>query len=1209
MDSDTVWADYFRELEKVWAAVYTLKESQRRNTAFAQHAGVEHLWRKPLTELMARQVSLGPSLRLMIIECFLEASGHDFYLSVTDGPPEKGKRQPHTYRRCASATDPQALKEFDRALRNGLLRRINERRAAKQTAAHVLDEIVDEKLVFDKLYAGPFAVREFYEFLSSPTWMGQPFIEKRIFFKAGRAEFLERIENGFGKDMQLSPMLLNIYGTGLGAGLQAFTSWLAHDFLKLDDRPVLVIPLTRTFIAGHQPGDAEAAPRIFSHAEIVGIVHAFVTGGASAARNAPPIHDNQVMSQVIDEIRRGMARRAHILIFEGYRVYPNSTPLEKMVADDHLNAFIAAILHPPISQADDPLSLAAFARNKIVVTSNLAANFVGLPENDDIFTAPLVDQLPPPAVVADPPQGTADLVPSPDIAPTLTVFLAQQRLLHPESVRDVLMALGSAATKVDLSHVIDGVIEIASKANPKGAAHNIVGALQEAAGDAPTELASSVLRKTYEQIPKRWAQILELVSLAPDGLRPSTIKRFARRASMMPLQQRPFPLIAEMERDNSKVDLLSEIEDLCRYARAFFGRYRSDTVENFDGIEHPLEFGLTSFARRTDPAGMDSSSLDFLHPEVKLFFRSKAVERLQEINVLRFHVAARLLAEDALLQMTIGLRHMDDRSYQSIRSWRRLFSVFYHGLQSLHVTFDDAMDDTGGESRTLARLTDADFGVRDLVTISRQLDFWKYLNAFCFRTLLEQAPRWNLSRAYGLDELKLDLLKTFDRPWRLWHYLSEPLRYRETSSLFEDNRDELGIADLAEDFGLSYSQAQIATGQYSLRFPMSKGDTAKRLKRAMDVDLLTRLARRASPRSQDYDPPGKVIARDWLEQQIGPVIEQVDRHVDDALLATLNLLKGDPFGDNAALPSTTEIVGRIFDFGMSNGWTSGRYSDLSDILARLAEVFAIEGEFNVGRQRRPGVVPPPTDGSVTGLDPNFDFCRSLVLFDLAESIRLRTFSHFPLDDHFHASGHAMRQSIRVALKLEGEARALYEAKNRSEPNSLGVFAAVARRRSDTLARHLHFPRERAGQLVLEATMLRKLSRRDDRDRNYRIAMQFIAAAEALTLQLGETARIRLHLALERAKLSRSLAELRIEQARHAEEGAPRKHLLKEARLYMQHCALDISTLSRIAAKLRPQSIWTVFADIQKARAGEAAQRIKEESKSLQPAAKLGSDPR
>lgn len=724
-----------------------------------------------------------------------------------------------------------------------------------------------------------------------------------------------------------------------------------------------------------------------------------------------------------------------------------------------------------------------------------------------------------------------------------------------------------------MAELIDGVIQIiAVRTSLEHAEEELPRSFRALKGTPTENLTPAILQLAYSSIPVLWQQALELVSLTPDGLRPATVRRFAERAGLIASKERPFPRLAEFAAKSSGELFMDELKALCLSAGSFFGLFRSDTVENFDGSEHPLEFSGKVGRGALWAEDLKTASMDFLHPEVKLFFRKKACERLGE---RRFQAATRLLAEDALLQMTIGLRHMDNRAYQSIRSWRRMFSAFLHGLQSLPVEFvssdDVQVSFEGGDDRLLARFGEVGFGVRDLVTIGRPVDFWKYLYAFCYRNLIEDWPKFNLSRMHGLDDLKLDLLRSFDQPWRLSPLVVDRLDAHVHQGLFRDNLEDPGIAALEKDFSIAFSQAQIAAGEHVLKFGAFDDTSPSHLKRRMDMAILT--GERKAIRSGQL----------WLSQKLGSIYQAVEANLADAEKAVSNLLhEGAAFDSSASLPNEASSITLLFEKGKNDGWGPEQFSKISDILNRLAEADAVNGEIALARVKLPHIIAARVDGALPH-DPYGYFVRSLVRFNLAEQIRLANFARFPLARNFSASGHPIRQSIRVALKLEREARHRRGDIDKASPVGFGVFAVFARRRSDTLARHLHmYPRERAGLLVLEASMLRMLSTPEDLEDNLRLAMRFIASAEAITLGLSDRARVLRHIAMERAKLSRTLAE---HYSRYGEE--------ESAKRLLQHCAFDVKFIERIATSLH-HSLWEDFAKIQTEYYKRAKKRIEAE---------------
>lgn len=248
---------------------------------------------------------------------------------------------------------------------------------------------------------------------------------------------------------------------------------------------------------------------------------------------------------------------------------------------------------------------------------------------------------------------------------------------------------------------------------------------------------------------------------------------------------------------------------------------------------------------------------------------------------------------------------------------------------------------------------------------------------------------------------------------------------------------------------------------------------------------------------------------------------------------------------------------------------SAAIADVCDVYLRIAEAHAIRADLSSETFQTYGYSGERPDilrGSRVN-DAGFadvEFCRSLALFESADRLRLQNFALHPLESDFFVSGHPMRQSIRVALKLEKTRRRSL----RVSGSEAGFFVTYARRAADTLTRHLfRYPRERASQLILESTMLRLLSPKDGHETSLKTARLFLARAEPMILALGRRARIGMRLSLERAKVNRYLA-LTMRPGSMARE------------VLLQHCEYDVGLLEALSDELR-SPLWLSLTHVQR----------------------------
>ncbi len=218
-------------------------------------------------------------------------------------------------------------------------------------------------------------------------------------------------------------------------------------------------------------------------------------------------------------------------------------------------------------------------------------------------------------------------------------------------------------------------------------------------------------------------------------------------ASIEPAKLRPFKKLTVW-------NLEQELNELVSLAPELISRLGSDRFDGTDEAQHPLEFGDQQTLRQDD--NNQDFPFCFSLPQVRQQFREVASSAE---NATQYHLIHRLLAEDALNQQTIALRHMDVSSMHSIRPWRRMLNVFFHGLQSIPIEFSNNGDPHKSEIK---------FKCSALTSPIEFSAYWSWIYLFLYRRILERPPAWNLSRFYGLDNLKSELLQLFDQPLRLW---------------------------------------------------------------------------------------------------------------------------------------------------------------------------------------------------------------------------------------------------------------------------------------------------------------------------------------------------------------------------------------------------------------------------------------------------------
>lgn len=206
-----------------------------------------------------------------------------------------------------------------------------------------------------------------------------------------------------------------------------------------------------------------------------------------------------------------------------------------------------------------------------------------------------------------------------------------------------------------------------------------------------------------------------------------------------------------------------------------------------------------------------------------------------------------------------------------------------------------------------------------------------------------------------------------------------------------------------------------------------------------------------------------------------------------------------------------------------------------EFLNRYAEGLALEAEYQQVRsaiQNDEYASYDPSDRTEKSLELDDQVLEALLeafsLYYLMEEVRWKTFYSLPLSKYFSVGGHDARSMARLSIKLE----------NLSSHNSVyrltggaGYFGSIARRTSDTIARHYHKnDRDRASALIIESAMSRMgIAHTDPLSIKYLSkASSFLADAERIVFKLDRRARVRLRFYLEKVKLFRSAAFVSIQ---------------------------------------------------------------------------------
>jgi hypothetical protein len=1061
-------------------------------------------WTKPPAMLREPRFGLGPVPRLLIIERLMGLkSGADFYRWLARRGEVKIFPAPKQIERILR---PQARFGFSPAI-------------WEPDAGTRIAQWLDLKFplqsglkrnpadIFRHQFDGANACETYAAWLKSGSLVKDVYLPQPMTYtflmqsKARQGAFDKLRQMTYGNTPSTS-LVINVHCVNMWHGLTACAKELAARKPAGDSRAVLYIPL-------HAQGKTYDAP---SFLRILGYLRAFFSGEDVAA--SAPIKPEENVHEVLLGIRQRMATDPAIIMLDGYTdLSVGLGDLERAILDDHLVFLVRRLVDPPIGHCDQPAQLSTFLRNRVIIFSDLALSPSVLPCN---------------ALEIPPPEDGKEALDAIELQP----------LRHRDHIVEVAKTdPGLRNPRAGCTpYVVDALIsfEIAAGAPLPVDLYRLVAKNRGSGGGAAQELAyhsaiKTLLDRMEEERPDLF-WILILIASTPGGIQLSTLESLVELAAQC------------VSDDNQPIELLPPIADVSKSLAdlmAICGSFLTDgRSDDFDGLrEDQARAWQTGTAKRRerDPqSNRGPCAIDFQYPEV----RASILLRVDMELFPRVQALHRLLAEEALGQQTFALRHGCDLS--SARSFRRLLAVLYHGFMSLPITKEGKLSRASLVCGAFAMPLDP-------------RDAWEWLYLFAYRRLIEYPPNWNLSRFYGLDPLKLDILKLAAAPWEAWKRyprLGMAISWKVRSLLPESTSDPR-LGRISTDYHISQAHAAFSAGDLAQAHEAI--ERAEAVDAAIPKPWLTYAKRKFDLALLTQNR--KEIARieSHTREMLGPPVQALDAYIADIARRIEQLVSQRNFHPVERLPPASPTIAALKEAGRSADWDGSSLMQVSDILFRLGERFALDGDLRHSAQKLAPIVPGQAPRTRIVNDDEaaiVNFCKAFAYFRLAENTRLQVFSDDPTGQHFYASGHSARQMARASLKLErlARGRAVEEGKI-DDPASLGVgfFGQNARHMADVIARHLfRYPRERASMLILESQMSRLLSPPSQAPRGLEDARRFLRNAEPVVWSLGSTSRVRMRFLLERVKVHRRLA-------RDADK--------RIALMYLEFCDSDLASLT------------------------------------------------
>ena len=998
-------------------------------------------------------------------------------------------------------------------------------------------DITTDSLFVDS-YDGPDAVLQFRQMLGSRDPTIQPLLGKtyqslpKHALAETVAELIEFIDGTTRSDDERRSRSPGVAQLTTGAVFNAQRQIVSQLMQQLKDlgepRPVLVLPVTGDSNNPIPTGENIVPVTPDVHTLVGWIQHFFAKGGSTAGiTGVKPISEDYSMYRVIHELRLAMVRCPAILVFTGIQAaFGKSSAIEHQVADSELVQLLATLTSdPPICSCDDPKLLDRWRENRILLVSDdpilsqiygdvdILSNYKAAPKPDYLSESCFT-------LTSD---HWLELPTELELKNAKTISVNLQRcdrlgILPDELALYLLEALinvrGSGLSYEEISH-INTIPE------NKRVCGYLVALWLDSLRDHETDNDAN-----YQQL-----CLLQILACSPEGFRRGTLERIIHR--LRSSQEPTFPTLQVFGLPR-KIDTL-----LSRFPR-LISEHGSDDVRSVDESAHDLEL---DFASSGTSRGRRNAGRTLHFPLVDI--RRGILDWMSDDNLDKrhYHRLNRAICEEAKQQMNVVLRHSEVDRSPSLRVWRRQFSVIYCGLLSL---------DLDAKSGTLH----VDDGPSCSLGIQEEgKELWIWLYSFAYRRMIERVPAYNLTRYYGADSLKRTLLvDVFDDPAMLW-----PVGYQSAAGLTEDSR--LKVSRSVSDWCLLPEKLSLVTCISSdlphigiegthwralARVCLSLGDS-----RGVH-QVLSRLGK------QSLSSCGRTTARDnelirtkieldslmlgrkpdderarssvkILHRHLGEEFDALETEITKTRQYLLDIVNGecDPTLEITGLSLQFTSPNKIISFCIENDWTAGEMANIVDCLFRIAEHHGIlttleEPPIQNVDCEESVLLPGTHDPSV---DPIFGYASSLSVSLMAEALRLAIFRSDPLGSSFFASGNTIRQMIRVCLALEA---AIIRSRDESVENrfKMSPFGRLARRQADTLTRHLFpYPREQASNLLIEAEILR-LQSIDPVARRSRLlqARALCAEAEPIILGLGQELRLRLRLAMTRAKVHRDLVQ-------------------------------------------------------------------------------------
>jgi len=562
-----------------------------------------------------------------------------------------------------------------------------------------VDAQLNEGLVFSTNFGNREALHNFMLWLQGVPQFGDGLAlwpGRKEFAEAGRANEIAAVRTFLDarKGREGKPPILVVHADGMARGLTALASDVIHSG-EFDTSPICYLPVSRM----------AAMPDIVDAPRLVGWLHNFYHGRPTSDEAGPQGAASEAgFIEMVDDIRREMARKPAIIILDGHVDRAGSTSaLRNLIVDDPVAGVLDLLVQPHGGSVSDPVDISTFENTCFLV----------LADGPSLSLSPYCSErirLPSPRL-----DDTLRFVEESDVQGRL--FFDQH-----DAVAEFCRRTGSA-DELEM-HLVD---VMAALDIPIG----------DIPGGQPEVLVSRFLDFLRRQNTRAYL-ILTWLALTPGGLRHASLHRLLRRwARIYPPGKATYKAFG-----SSPTTVEKDVSDMEGWLDGLFILVEDRTLPATVLRDHRLEdLDAEPTSPISDPKDSSRQTITFRLPKMRRLFLEGILrdeEAHDAVGAMHF-----LLSEESLRQHTMLMRHADRMDFSSMRANRRLAQALYHGFLSLR-----ALDET---REIVAK------SVPCVMPAPRQRAFMR-LYAVFYRNLLEAPPHWEVSRVMSAEAVKCDLL-------------------------------------------------------------------------------------------------------------------------------------------------------------------------------------------------------------------------------------------------------------------------------------------------------------------------------------------------------------------------------------------------------------------------------------------------------------------